>query len=356
MELLQSPSSAHDTITVTISPAEHLLLQKLQVIRGLITKQVKGKTISGQQSNYQPNENDKGCDVVCPASLLSSHLGEHSTRTASPASSRTSSTSSISSSVRSNSSHTSNNSALTRLLQSETTSSIYGFDDFCRDFNPEDPHIVRLLELLVEETAEHKSPAAGMQSFNVSKQHSNSQAATEDLVAYFCKSPVPTDFEFTKAQPSHRRMLEQAITNGYYSNTGTPSPSFGPELNSAISTPPPLDLQRTSSGVMSGEDEHWQRLYNRRMQRERGREEAPVYVQHTLFHPSSIDSLASSVMNPPSNLSSRESSRPRWIDTDGTMTISATNNTPSWDIRDDSSLDGLEIQSIEGICLSHSWE
>lgn len=354
MELLQSPSSARDTITVTISPAEHLLLQKLQVIRGLITKRAKGKNISSQQSDYQPNENDKGYDVVCPASFLSSHLGEHSTRTASPASSsRTTSTSSASSSVRSNSSHTSNNSALTRLLKSETTSPKYGFDDFCRDFNPEDLHIVRLLELLVEETTENKSSAAGMQSLNVSKQHSNSQAATDDLVAYFCKSPVPTDFEFTKAQPSHRRMLERAITNGYYSSTGSPSPCFGPDLNSVISTPPPLDLQRTSSSVMSGEEEHWQRLYNRRMQRERGREEAPISVKHTLFHPSSIDSLASSVMNPPSNISSRESSRPRWIDADDT--ISASNDAPYWDICDDSSLDGLEIQSIEGICLSHSW-
>jgi hypothetical protein len=366
-------TQAHDAITVTISPAEYTLLQKLQVIRDLVKKHSKGKTVSEAQSEHRKHNHNyhHQPDVICPSDILASFDTQQHKRTASPASSHTtvpdagknststSSASTSSPSSRSNSSHTSHDSAVTRFLNRELLDNAYGFDEFCRNFNPKDPHIVRLLELLVEETVDNKRAALNMQCLETTNHQKvgGNQTAADDLDDYFRKSPVPVDFEFIKAQPSHRRMLEQAITNGYYSSVGSASPSFDHtlSLSSADNTPPPLDLKRTAEGFTPGEDEHWRRLYNRRLQRERGRAEAPSYIQHALFRPSSVDSLASSVMNPPSNVSSRESSQPRWVYDDGPLTAPNTGNI-AWDIYDDSSLEGLEVQSIEGVCLSSSWE
>lgn len=368
-------SPADNAVTVTISPAEYTLLQKLQVIRSLVKKQSKGKTISEPHNENQKHSHNyqHQPDVISPSHILTSFDTQEHNRLTSPASSHTtvygtgksstitsnSSTHTSTLSSRSSSSHTSHDSASTRFFNREAPDNTYGFDEFCRKFDPEDSHIVRLLELIVEETVDNKRAATTIQRMETPSYQKlrGSQAAADDFDDYFCKSPVPPDFEFVKAQPSHRRILEQAITNGYYSSVESASPSFDHilSLGSVDNTPPPLDLKRTAEGFTPGEDEHWRRLYNRRLQRERGRAEAPSYIQHALFHRSSVDSLASSVMNPPSNVSSRESSRPRWVDNGGSLTAPNTGSA-AWDVYDDSSLEGLDVQSIEGVCLSRSWE
>lgn len=310
-----------------------------------------------------------------------------------------------------------------------SNSSGYSYEQFCNDLNVNDDYILRLLDLLVQETASGtKTPqrllgtlpgsSSDLQGSNsISNQHSDQiynsngdldlTTETNDLDDYFLPSPVlPEYVDYDRDarlnnfhdQPSHRRMLVRALNNGYYSNNSPASlspPVLEPEsLSSSLSNSPialsynppttsfpPLDItstqgRRAQTQRELDEDEHWRRQYSRRLRREQERSESTTLSINNssvsrssgvIPHPSSLSSMSS--FNPESVGSSPNSLRPSGIDRYTTSNGHTWNHPTTndrelplaqresiWDTYDDPSLEGLVIQSINGVSLSNSWD
>lgn len=323
-----------------------------------------------------------------------------------------------SSSNSSSSSHISNESIKKALQDSYQSSSAtnsdaartdsgYTYEKFCENLDVNNDYVLKLLELLIKETVQGNSP-------NRSKVATPRTATTDtltnrrqphhdsnDLDDYFAPSPVIEEFvDYDRAayfrnssvsrQSSQRRMLAQAITNNAYIHNSM-SPGFSPtsaleplSISSSLSNspsalplslnvnPPPIDIgpSRALSQHEIDEDEHWQRQYARRLRREQERKDSTAPISSAAYlraNPSSYSSLSSTMTS--SYVSSRPSSRGpplpdghsynhrEWVPTtQEELDAVVSHRNMIWDTYNDPSLEGLTIQSINGVSLSDSWD
>lgn len=290
----------------------------------------------------------------------------------------------------------------------------YSYDQFCTDLNVNDDYIMRLLDLLVRETAgganaPHLTDNAGPILHGLAHQHRDMHfvdtAPTADnqqqLDDYFMPSPVMQEFvDYDRSsRPPHRRMLAQAISNTYFHGIGaSPSPFSPPVLESGsassslsnspivlaypqASVPPPLDISRAVAGharsqQLADEEEHWRRQHERRMRLQQERAESGISVTQHFQRTSVVSSSALagsgtaavlpvsvSPLSPlpisytpfsPDGLQAQESS---WVSsTTHDEATSQMGRASVWDAYNDPSLESLSIQSINGVSLSNSWD
>lgn len=290
----------------------------------------------------------------------------------------------------------------------------YSYGQFCTDLNVNDDYIIRLLDLLVRETAgganaPHLNDDAGpvlygpdhprdLHFTDTAPPAADNQQQLDD---YFMPSPVMQEYvDYDRSsRPPHRRMLAQAISNTYFHGLGaSPSPFSPPVLESGsassslsnspmvlaypqASVPSPLDISRAVAGharsqQVADEEEHWRRQHARRMRLQQERAESGVSVtqhfQRSSVVPSSalattgiaaVPQVSVSPVSPlpisytpysPAALPAQESS---WVSSTGhDGSASQMARAPVWDAYNDPSLESLSIQSINGVSLSNSWD